>query len=125
MTTRLRLNNMVFYGYHGIYSAEKELGQRIEVDVELVSDFVNVGKTDDFELSINYVDVYTIVKEIVEESEFNLIEAIGVAVVDQILDSFDIEQVTVRVRKPQPPVGGLLDSAEFEMTKNRDDKLVV
>ncbi|HEX3046075.1 MAG TPA: dihydroneopterin aldolase [Bacillota bacterium] len=121
MTTRLRLNNMVFYGYHGAYSAEKELGQRVEVDVELVSDLVNVGKTDDIELSINYVDVYTIVKEIVEEREFNLIEAIGVAVVDQIMDSFDLEQVTVRVRKPLPPVGGLLDSAEFEITKNHHE----
>ena len=72
---RIRLNNMVFYGYHGAFSAEKELGQRVEVDLELVLDLATTGKTDDPELSVNYVDIYTIVKDLVEEGDFNLLEA--------------------------------------------------
>ncbi|HBL37468.1 MAG TPA: dihydroneopterin aldolase, partial [Firmicutes bacterium] len=32
------LQNMIFYGYHGVFAAEKELGQRLEVDVELQLD---------------------------------------------------------------------------------------
>ena len=35
---RLVLKNMVFYGYHGAFAAEKELGQRFEVDLEMQLD---------------------------------------------------------------------------------------
>jgi dihydroneopterin aldolase len=111
---------MVFYGYHGAFSAERELGQKIEVDVELKGDYSRAGKSDDLDLSVNYIDVYTVVKEIVEEGEFNLIEAMGTAIADQIMDSFEVEQLTVRVRKPQPPLGGIVNSSEFEIV--RDNK---
>ena len=115
MNTTLRVKNMVFYGYHGVYSAEKELGQRIEVDVELVSDLTGAGKTDDFDQTIDYVDIFTMVKEIVEEGQFNLMEGMATAILDQINSSYDLEQVTVRVRKPHPPVGGLMDCLEVEV----------
>ena len=59
---RLVLKNMVFYGYHGAFAAEKELGQRFEVDVELHLDFKSAAAADDLELSVNYVEVYTLVK---------------------------------------------------------------
>lgn len=118
-STKITLKNMVFYGYHGAFAAEKELGQRIEVDVELKGDFVQAGKTDDLDLTLNYIDVYTIVKDLVEDGEFQLIEAIGAAIADQIMDSFELDQVTVRVRKPQPPLGGILEAAEFEIVKDR------
>lgn len=119
-STTIKLKNMVFYGYHGAFSAERELGQRIEVDVEIKDDFTAAGKDDDLDLTVNYIDIYTIVKEIVEDGEYNLIESIGVAIADQIMGSFDLEQVTVRVRKPNPPLGGLLDAAEFEIVREPD-----
>ena len=30
---------MAFYGYHGVFAAEKEVGQKIEADLELHGDF--------------------------------------------------------------------------------------
>lgn len=116
--TKIRLNNMIFYGFHGAFAAEKELGQRIEVDVELTADFATPGKQDDLESTISYVDVYTIVKEIVEEGHYSLIEAIGVAIADRIYTRFDLQELLVRVRKPNPPLGGILDAAEFEILRD-------
>ena len=73
---RLVLKNMVFYGYHGAFAAEKELGQRFEVDVELHLDFKSAAAADDLELSVNCGSLY-LVKEIVEEREFNLLETLA------------------------------------------------
>jgi dihydroneopterin aldolase len=116
---KLVFKNMAFYGYHGVFSAEKEVGQRIEVDIELHGDFDAAARADDVELGINYVDVYTIVKDFVEEQEFNLLEGLASAIADQILDAYDVEQVVVRVRNPHAPVGGLLDYIEAEIAKTR------
>jgi 7,8-dihydroneopterin aldolase/epimerase/oxygenase len=112
---RLSLKNMVFYGHHGVYPTEKDLGQRIEVDVDLYSDFSQAGRTDDLATTINYVDIYVIVKDIVEQESYDLIEAMALAISNQIRDAYKPQKVTVRVRKPQPPVGGLIDTVEFEI----------
>ncbi len=117
---RLRLQNMVFYTYHGAFAAEKELGQRIEVDAELHLDLRAAGTSDDIETAPNYAEIYALVKEIVEEREFCLLEAIAETVAGELLAAYEIEAVTVRVRKPNPPVGGLMDCAEVELTRRSE-----
>jgi dihydroneopterin aldolase len=116
-TTKLCLKNMVFYSHHGVYAAERALGQRIEVDVELNSDFQPAGKADDLDMTINYSKVYQLVKTVAETEQYNLIEAIAVAILTRIRGVYSVHQVTVRVRKPQPPVGGVMDTVEFEITE--------
>ncbi|HEY8463156.1 MAG TPA: dihydroneopterin aldolase [Bacillota bacterium] len=118
-TTRLLLKNMVFYGYHGVTAGEQQLGQKIEVDVELYTDLTLAGKNDVLAQTINYSEVYTLVKKIVETEQFRLIEALGTAILNRIRDTYNINRITVRVRKPQPPVGGLLETVEFEISDSR------
>jgi len=118
---RIRLGNMVFYTYHGVFAAEKELGQRLEVDVELHLNLSVPGASDDLDIAPNYIEVYTLVREIVEEREFNLLEAIAETVADAILAAHDLEAVVVRVRKPNPPVGGPVDFVEVEVIRRPKD----
>jgi dihydroneopterin aldolase len=111
---------MVFYGYHGVYQAERELGQKIEVDLELMADFSGAVVSDDLDETINYPEIYSIVKEIVEEGGYNLIEGIAGAIAERLWENYSLIGLTVRVRKPQPPVGGLMDAVEFELVRQRD-----
>lgn len=115
MSDKLVLKNMVFYGYHGAFAAEKELGQKFEVDLEVHLDLSNMA--DDTELSFNYVDAYTLIKDIVEERDFNLVETLAEEIAEQLLRMYDVDQVVVRVRKSQLPVGGYLDYLEVEITR--------
>jgi dihydroneopterin aldolase len=117
---KLILHNIVLYGYHGPFAAEEELGQRYEVDLELSLDLTPSAGTDDVEYSLNTVDLFTVVKEIVEEQEFHLPEALAEAIASQILSAFEVDEVLVRVRKPHPPLGGLLDSIEVELVRTKN-----
>lgn len=117
--TRLLMKNMQFYGYHGVFNSEQELGQRIEVDVELYRDFRPAGVADDLRLTVNYSEIFALVKQIVQDRKFRLIEAIATAILSQIQAAYDVTRVTVRVRKPQPPVGGLLETVEFEISDSK------
>ena len=38
---------MTFYGFHGVNPAEKELGQRFIVDLDIFTDLAKAGRTDD------------------------------------------------------------------------------
>jgi dihydroneopterin aldolase len=117
--TKLVLRNMVFYGYHGAYAAEQEMGQRIEVDLEVTADFSKAAATDDLDEAVNYVDLYALVKNVVEEGENKLLEGIARQIIDCIMKNYELDRVMVRVRKPQPPIGGLADAVEFEAVKSR------
>lgn len=121
MADRVSLSNMVFYAYHGAFDSERELGQRFEVDVDIRTDVRRAGQEDDLDLALNYVDVYTLVKDIVEAREYNLLEAVAERIAAGILEAFDIAAVTVRIRKPAAAVGGLIDYAEVEITRSASE----
>ena len=72
-------------------------------------------------MTLNYVDVYTIVRDIVEERTFNLIEAVAEEIASTVLSSFDVAGVTVRVRKPHVSLGGLLRTVEVEIERWADE----
>jgi len=115
-STKLTLKNMLFFGRHGVSDAEKRLGQKIEVDVEIVANLTNAAQNDDLTQTINYAELYHLTRQVVEQEQFNLIEGIGYAILNLIREKYQPQKITVRVRKPQPPVGGLVESAEFEIS---------
>lgn len=119
---RIRLHNMVFYAYHGVYGAEKELGQRFAVDVELEADLQPAGRSDDFDRAIDYQKVYNLVRDIVEGQDFRLIEGLAERIAQDVLASFPVEGVVVRVRKPHVAMGGLLDYVEVEIHRRKGDR---
>lgn len=117
LSDKFRMNNMKFYGYHGIFAAEKEIGQIVEVDVELVSDLLAAAKNDDPEMGFNPVDIYTICKDVVEGKDFNLLEAIAEDIAAELNSLYDLDEVIVRVRKPGVSAGGIVGSLEVEICR--------
>ena len=73
----IRLQNMSFYGYHGVSSAEKETGRRFEVDCELEVDLATPGSSDSLGDTVDYVAVFHKIKDIVEGKAFSLIEKLS------------------------------------------------
>ena len=118
MRDRITLNNMHFYGHHGVDAAERDLGGRFSFDVELVRDLTQAGETDDLHATIDYKAVYELVAQ-VQRQKFYLLEALALNIARGILAAFDVDEVTVRARKQSVPLGGLIDCAEVEVTRSR------
>jgi len=116
----IRLCNMQFYGRHGVNAEEQELGQRFEVDVELRVDTRPAALQDDLRLTINYAHVYKVVKQIVEEQRFDLIEALAESIAMQVGRQFAPESVRVCVRKPHAPIKGVLDYVAVDIERTQD-----
>jgi 7,8-dihydroneopterin aldolase/epimerase/oxygenase len=117
----IRLNNMVFYGYHGVTAAEKETGRRFEVDCELETDLASPGQSDSLKDTVDYASVFGKIKDIVEGKAFSLVESLAVSLANEILSEFPVFRVTVRVRKVVPPIAGTIDHIEFEVTRLQPD----
>lgn len=116
----IRLKNMIFYGYHGVASQEKELGSRFEVDLEMNLDLSKAALSDRLRDTVNYEEVYQTVESIMVNSKFYLIEKLAAKIAEEISDTFPVNQVTVRIRKPSVPIKGVIDHVEVELTRKNE-----
>jgi dihydroneopterin aldolase len=117
---RVKLNNIMLYGCHGVSGAEREVGRPFEVDVELTLDLTEAAETDDLEATVDYAGVCEAVRRAHEAGPYRLLEALAGRIAKDILDRFSVREVTVRVRKPHPPVGSVVGAAEVEITRRTE-----
>jgi dihydroneopterin aldolase len=110
---------MVFQGRHGYYEHEQATPQPFGVDVELLLNLQPAGVDDDLERSVDYARVYTVVRQIVESTTYRLLEALAEALAHEILATFPVTEVGIRVRKPGVQLGGPLDHAGVEIWRGR------
>ncbi|SFB31977.1 dihydroneopterin aldolase [Lentibacillus halodurans] len=118
---KILMNQMAFYGYHGLFPEETKLGQRFLVDVDLMLDLKKSSRTDDMNDSIDYGEVYDVVKEIVEGEPKNLVEAVAEAIADELFRSFELlDACKLKVTKPDPPIPGHYQSVAVEIFRERN-----
>ncbi|WP_059174222.1 dihydroneopterin aldolase [Bacillus sp. FJAT-27445] len=117
---KIHVNQMAFYGYHGVFSEETKLGQRFIVDLAVGLDLKRAGETDDLDASVNYAELYQVCREVVEGKPYKLIESVAEKIASRILGEFAlIEEATVKVIKPDPPIPGHYQSVAVEITRRR------
>lgn len=117
---KILMHNMFFYGYHGVLDAERSIGQKFIVDVEIMFDSQNAGETDSVENTISYAEVYDDIKYLVESERYNLIEALAERIAFNILKRYDLaKEVMVKVKKPEAPVKGIFDYFGIEIRRKK------
>ncbi len=119
---KIILKGIQFYGYHGVSEAEREVGQKYAVDVEIDCDLESAGKSDDLNDTMDYSEIFRLVIETGTHRKFLLIESLAQNITDSILSRFPIESVLVRVKKLTPPIPGELEYAGVEITRKRNKK---
>ena len=116
----IRIKNASFYAYHGVAVHEQDVGGKFEVDVEIQSDLSAAITTDSLKQTIDYEAVYSAIQRTVTSKKFTLLEALANSIARVLLNEFaPMTSVTVVVRKPHPPVKGVVDHVEVEVTQHR------
>lgn len=118
---KIILNQLYFYGYHGLFAEEKTLGQRFIVDIELHTSLKTAGETDNMNNSIDYGKVYELVKQVVEGKAKNLIEAVAEDIARELFAAFTtLAACSIKVTKPDPPIRGHYESVAVEIYRERN-----
>lgn len=122
MMNIIRIKRATFYGYHGVRSEEQSVGGKFEADVDIYTDFSEAAKNDSLSETIDYHKVYSFMYHLALEQKYYLIESLAVKIADELLKKFlEIQKVGVRVRKNNPPLGGVVDCVEVEVIKERKE----
>lgn len=118
---KIIMKNLAFFGYHGVLKEENVLGQKFFVDIDLYTDLKRAGISDEVTDTVHYGEVYNMVKDIVENKRFKLLEALAENIAATVLDSFSlVNEISVKIRKPEAPVNGIYDYFGVEIRRKRD-----
>src|SRR5258705_5598160 len=119
MRGKVALEGLEFHAYHGVYPHERSSGNKFEVDIIVETEFQEAAFQDDLSGTINYEDLYALVK-----SEMNkpskLLETVGHAIAEKILTSFaSAINVEVKISKFNPPIGGVCKKASVLVSRHK------
>lgn len=119
----ITVQGIACYGYHGGTEEERKLGQRFVVDLDLELDLGSAGRADDLEQTVDYAEVITITRQIVEGPPVHLLETVAETVASQLLNQFPrLDGLRVRVHKPNTPVPDLPTGDVSVAISRRRDK---
>ena len=114
MDTKIRINNIQLFGYHGVDEKEKSDGQPFEIDIE-VSPVYDESISDNLHNTVNYSLIYDEITNIFCQRKYNLIEYLANKISTTIIDKFNVDHCKVVIRKPNAPIVGNFDSVEVEV----------
>ncbi len=116
---RIRLQGIDVYAHHGIHPAERELGQRFVIDVELWADLSGAAEQDSLGQALDYTAVHRRIREVTATTSFQLIEALALQLCRALLEEFPLEKVGLTVQKPNPPIPNFLGEVSVTFVRDR------
>ncbi|MCL2288661.1 MAG: 2-amino-4-hydroxy-6-hydroxymethyldihydropteridine diphosphokinase [Candidatus Bathyarchaeota archaeon] len=122
---KILIEGVKTWGKHGVLEFEKEQPQPFTVDVEIHADISKSCLNDDLRDTVNYADVYNIIKSVIETQNFLLIERLSYVIVEKIF-SYDprIQKIKIRTVKTNAPLTGHVDNVGVEIEKSRSQILL-
>ncbi|MBP9722389.1 MAG: dihydroneopterin aldolase [Gammaproteobacteria bacterium] len=93
------LNNLEVMTTIGIYSHEKTTTQPLVLDLELSIDLKKAGLTDDIKHTVDYSKLTAWLIDECKTKRFALIEALGEHICQQILATFAVSQIKLKISK--------------------------
>lgn len=102
---KICIDELKIFGYHGVFEHENINGQNFYVNAVLFVDTENAGITDNLEYSVDYGSVCNLIKKVMTENTYKLIEAAAQAVAVSILKTYElVKSVDIEIRKPEAPI---------------------
>ena len=119
MMDKVSLHGIDVYAHHGVHPAERELGQRFVIDVDLWIDCEPAAASDSLNQALDYTSVHACINETTAGTSFQLIEALAGHLCRALLENFPVGRVQVTVQKPNPPIPNFLGRAAVTFCRDR------
>ena len=100
----IEVAGLSLYTRHGVSEAERELGQRLMVDVSFELTAPDAIVTDRLEDTVDYAEVCEQVALAAQEKSYRTLERLAAAIVQRLSERFGAESIRVKVTKPEPPI---------------------
>jgi len=103
-TVTIEISGLSLYTHHGVSEAEREIGQRLLIDLRLDVGESDATVTDRIEDTVDYAEVCQLVALVAQQRSYRTLERLCSAIADRLLADFELDGVWVKASKPEPPI---------------------
>jgi 7,8-dihydroneopterin aldolase/epimerase/oxygenase len=116
----IEITGLSLYTHHGMTTAEREVGQRLVIDLRLDVGHTDATVTDSLEDTIDYAEVCQLVALVAQQRSHNTLERLCGSIANRLLADYDTESVWVKASKPEPPIPLSVDEVSVEVWREAD-----
>jgi 7,8-dihydroneopterin aldolase/epimerase/oxygenase len=117
----IEITGLSLYTHHGVSEAEREVGQRLVLDLRLDVGETDATATDALEDTIDYAEVCQLVALVVQQRSHKTLERLCSVVADRLLGDYELEGVWVKATKPEPPIPLSVDEVSVEIWREAEE----
>lgn len=111
----VEVNGLSLFTHVGASAAEREVGQRLALDIRLELGEVDATVTDRVQDTVDYARVCEVAALVATQRSDKTLERLSAAVADRLLRDFDAQAVSVKASKPEPPIALPVEDVSVEV----------
>lgn len=111
----IEIVGLSLFTHHGVSAAEREVGQRLVLDVRFDVGEPDALVTDRVEDTVDYGEVCQVIALIAQQRSYKTLERLCAVIADRLASQFGAESVTVKASKPEPPIPLPLEEVSVEV----------
>ena len=116
----IEIAGLSLYTHHGVSEAEREVGQRLVLDLRLDVGESDATATDSIEDTVDYAEVCQLVALVAQQRSHRTLERLCATIAERLLADYELEGVWVKASKPEPPIALSVEEVSVEVWREAD-----
>ena len=100
----IEVSGLSLYTHVGVTAAEREVGQRLLIDLRIDVGDCDATITDRVEDTVDYGQLCEVANLVAQQRNYKTLERLCTAIADRILHQWDVSAIWVKASKPEPPL---------------------
>jgi dihydroneopterin aldolase len=100
----IEVSGLSLYTHVGVTAAEREVGQRLLLDLRLDIGECDATITDRIEDTVDYAQVCELANLVAQQRTYKTLERLCAAIAERLLERYAAGAVWVKAAKPEPPL---------------------
>ena len=116
----IEISGLSIYTHHGVSEAEREVGQRLVLDLRLELGETDATATDRIEDTVDYAEVCDTANLVAQQRTYKTLERLCAAIADRLLERYDLGAVWIKAAKPEPPMALPVSEVSVEVWREAE-----
>jgi dihydroneopterin aldolase len=116
----IEVSGLSLFTHVGVTAAEREVGQRLLLDLRLDVGECDATVTDRIEDTIDYAQVCESANLVAQQRNYKTLERLCAAIADRLLDQYGAHAVWVKAAKPEPPLAYPVSEVSVEVWREAE-----
>lgn len=121
----LHIQNLEIFAHHGLFPAEKELGQKFVISAAIHYDMTKAATELDLDASIHYGILCQQLTDWCQEKSEDLIETVAYKLLERIFDHYPlVSEISLTLKKPWAPVHLPLETCAISLHRKKETAFI-